>query len=70
MMITKTNTTPVICIVSLRFGHATRPASAHESCAKAKNVLPGAESHATPPAASRPPITISTRSTSAMSGNA
>src|SRR6185436_7482512 len=67
MTITKANTIAVVCIVSFRVGHDTRPASCHASCAKAKNSLPGADNHATAPAAMRPPITISTRSTSAVS---
>ena len=67
MITTKPNTITVVCIVSLRVGHDTRPASCQASCANAKNSLPGVDSHATPPAATRPPITISTRSTSAVS---
>ena len=67
MTTTNANTMPVVCIVSLRVGHDTRSASGQASCAKAKNSLPGADSQATPPAASSPPITISTRSTCAVS---
>ena len=69
MITTKANTIAVVCIVSLRVGHDTLPASAHASCANTKNCLPGSESHATTPAATRPPSTISTRSTSAASAN-
>ena len=67
MITTNPNTIAVVCIVSLRVGHDTRPASCHASCANAKNSLPGAVNHATPPAATSPPSTISTRSTSAVS---
>ena len=67
MTTTNANTIAVVWIVSLRVGHDTRPASAHASCANAKNSLPGADSHATPAAARSPPSTISTRSTCAVS---
>ena len=48
MTTTNANTISVVWIVSLRVGHDTRPASAHDSCANAKNSLPGCDSHATP----------------------
>src|SRR5262249_35685807 len=66
---TNANTTAVVWIVSFRVGHDTRPASCHDSWAKTKNSLPGADVQATPAAASRPPTTINTRSTSAVSAN-
>jgi hypothetical protein len=53
MTTTNANTIPVVWIVSLRVGHATRPASAHASCANAKNSFPGADSHATPAASEK-----------------
>ena len=49
MITTEANTIAVVCIVSLRVGHDTRPASAHASCAKRKKFLrPASESQATP----------------------
>src|SRR6185437_1535920 len=63
MTTTKANTTAVVCTVSLRVGHATRPASARDSCANAKNSLPIADVHAT-----SPPTTIRKRRIGAAFG--
>ena len=70
MTTTNANTTPVVCIVSLRVGHDTRLGFLPRFLREREELLarrrrPGD----TAPAASSPPSTISTRSTSAVSAN-